>query len=85
MNYHPGSLPGALAGVNPISDAASSATLSFRTNSLGLSDTPEWVGPLVLEALLQLPERSDDVAAAEPGAAENAKWWPATIAECCES
>ena len=61
MNYHPGSLPGALAGVNPISDAAS------------------------LEALLQLPERSDDVAAAEPGAAENAKWWPATIAECCES
>ena len=74
--YHQGSLPGALSAVNLISDTESARIV--LTNSLGLNDTPDWIGQLVLEELLETPERNDYIKAAEISVAENAKWYSTT-------
>jgi Beta-lactamase len=55
--YHQGSLPGALAAVILIPDTKSAIVI--LTNSLSLNDTPDWVGQLILEELLNVPERND--------------------------
>ena len=77
--YHQGSLPGALVAVNLITDTESAIVV--LTNSPSLSDTPHWVGQLVLEELLEVPERNDYIKAAEASVAENAKWYPTTLGE----
>lgn len=77
--YHQGSFPGALAAVNLIPDTESA--IIVLTNSLSLNDTPDWVGQLVLEELLEVPERNDYVKAAEASVAENAKWYSTTVEE----
>ncbi|SLM37297.1 d-protein [Lasallia pustulata] len=77
--YYQGSLPGALAAVNLIPDTETAIVV--LTNSMFLNDTPDWVGQLVLEELLEVPERNDYVKAAEASVAEAAKWYPATVGE----
>ena len=77
--YHQGSLPGTLAAVNLIPDTESAIVI--LTNSLSLNDTPDWVGQLVLEELLEVPEKNDYIKAAETSVAENAKWYPTTVKE----
>ena len=77
--YHQGSFPGALAAVNLIPDTESA--IIVLTNSLGLNDTPDWVGQLVLEELLEVPYRNDYIKAAEASVAENAKWYSTTVEE----
>ena len=75
--YHQGSLPGALAAVNLVPETESAIVV--LTNSLALNDTADWVGQLVLEELLDVPERNDYIKAAEISAGENAKWYPSTM------
>ena len=77
--YHQGSLPGALAAVNLVPETESAIVV--LSNSLTLNDTPDWVGQLVLEELLGVPERNDYIEAAKSSVAENAKWFSTTMAE----
>ena len=77
--YHQGSLPGALATINLLPDTESAIVI--LTNSLTLNDTPDWVGQLILEELLEVPHRNNYIKAAEASVAENAKWYPTTIGE----
>lgn len=77
--YHQGSLPGALAAVNLIPDTESAIVI--LTNSLTLNDTPDWVGQLILEELLEVPERNEYIKAARESVAENAQWYTRTMAE----
>ena len=69
--YHQESLPGALAAVNLVPDTESAIVV--LTNSLALNDTADWVGQLVLEELLEVPERKDYIRAVESCVEENAK------------
>ena len=55
--YHHGCMPGALAAVNLIPETESAIVV--LSNSLALNDTPDWVGQLVLEELLDASERND--------------------------
>lgn len=68
--YHQGSLPGALAAVILIPDTESAIVV--LSNSLSLNDTPDWVGQLILEEVLEVPERNDYIRAAESSVAEQA-------------
>jgi hypothetical protein len=72
--YHQGSLPGALAAVILIPDTESAIVI--LTNSLSLNDTPDWIGQLILEEVLDVPERNDYIRAAESSVAENGKMPP---------
>ena len=58
--YHQGSLPGALAAVLLHPDTESAIVV--LTNTLGLNDTPDWVAQLVLEEMLEVPDKNDYVA-----------------------
>ncbi|KAI9715196.1 MAG: hypothetical protein M1828_001022 [Chrysothrix sp. TS-e1954] len=74
--YHQGSLPGALSLVVLLPETESAIVIS--TNSLALNDVPDWVGQLVLEGILDVPQqdRNDYIKAANISAAENLKWYP---------
>jgi hypothetical protein len=58
-----------------------------HVNSLALNDVPDWVGQLVLEELLEVPEseRNDYVKAAHTSVAENLKWYPELVNELGEA
>ncbi|KAI4179622.1 MAG: hypothetical protein L6R41_007738 [Letrouitia leprolyta] len=71
MIYHHGSLPGALAA----------SAIVVLTNTLGLNDAADWVAHLVLEEMLEVPDKNDYVAAARTSVAENAKWYSRTSGE----
>ena len=77
--YHQGSLPGALAAVNLIPDTESA--IIVLTNSLGLNDTADWIGQLVLEEFLEVPKRNDYIKAAKTSVAANAEWHSTTFEE----
>lgn len=51
------------------------------TNTLGLNDAADWVAHLVLEEMLEVPDKNDYVAAARTSVAENAKWYSRTSGE----
>lgn len=77
--YHQGSLPGALAAVILI--PKSESAIFILTNSLTLNDTPDWVGQMILEEILEVPERNNYIKTARDSVAENAKWYPTTVEE----
>ncbi|KAJ5959871.1 uncharacterized protein N7479_007021 [Penicillium vulpinum] len=79
--FHQGSLPGALSIVILLPDTNN--VIIVLSNSLALNDVPDWVGQLVLEELLEVPEseRNDYVKAAHSSVAENLKWYPALVGE----
>ena len=54
---HQGGMPGALAAVNLVPETESAIVV--LSNSLTLNDTPDWAVQLVLEELLDVPERND--------------------------
>ena len=76
--YHQGSLPAALACVMLLPETET--VIVALTNSLALNDMPDWVAQLVLEEILEVPDRNDYVQAAAASAAETLKWYPATRA-----
>ncbi len=77
--YHQGCMPGALAAVNLVPETESAIVV--LSNSLALNDASDWVGQLVLEELLDVPERNDYIEAAKSSVAENAKWFSTTMQE----
>lgn len=77
--YHHGSLRDALAAFLLLPDNESAIVV--LTNTLALNDTPDWVAQLVLEELLEVPDRNDYVAAAMMSVAESATWYSSTIEE----
>lgn len=79
--FHQGSLPGALAIVMLLPD--SNNAIIVLSNSVALTDVPAWVGQLVLEELLDVPEseRVDFLAPAKAAVAENLKWYPELVKE----
>ncbi|KAG6990993.1 hypothetical protein G7Y79_00059g091780 [Physcia stellaris] len=81
--YHQGSLPGALAAVVLLPDTESAIVV--LTNTLSLNDTPDWVSQLVLEEMLEVPDKNDYVAAATTSVAQNAKWYSDTREELSKS
>ena len=72
--YHQGSLPGALSAVILIPDIQSAIVV--MSNSLALNDCTDWVSQLVLEELLEVPDRNDYIKAARTSAAESLRWYP---------
>lgn len=48
------------------------------TNSLSLNDCPDWVMQLVLEQLLDAPQRNDYIAAAKASASSSLDWYRMT-------
>lgn len=79
--YHQGSLPGALTATMLIPETESAIVI--LTNSLALNDVPDWVGQLILEALLDAPKelRNDYIKAAEVSRATTLKWYSTTTEE----
>ncbi len=61
--YHNGNMPGALSSVHLI-PATHTAVVVFA-NALPFSDVPDWVGGLLLDAILGTPEPNDMVALAK--------------------
>ncbi|KAF2010510.1 beta-lactamase/transpeptidase-like protein [Aaosphaeria arxii CBS 175.79] len=79
--YHQGSLPGALTAVMLVPETETAIVV--LTNSLALNDVPDWVGQLVLEAILDVPkdQRNDYVKATETSRATTEKWYATTTEE----
>jgi CubicO group peptidase (beta-lactamase class C family) len=77
--YHQGSLPGALSAVNLIPKTRTAIVV--LSNSLALNDCPDWVGQLVLEEILDVPNRNDYVEAAISSAAKTLEWHPRVTTE----
>jgi hypothetical protein len=79
--FHQGSLPGALSIVILLPDTDN--VIVVLSNSLALNDVPDWVGQLVLEEVLGVPEseRNNYLEAAHTSVSENLKWYPALVEE----
>jgi len=77
--YHQGSLPGALSFVALLPDSESAIIVT--SNALALNDVPDWVGQLVLEEFLGVPDaqRNDYIKAAEESVTNNLKWHPELV------
>ncbi|CAG5178710.1 uncharacterized protein ALTATR162_LOCUS8837 [Alternaria atra] len=77
--FHQRSLSGALSIVMLLPE--SETTIVISTNALALNDVANWMGQIVLEEFLQVPdtERNDYVELAKISRAENLKWYPALI------
>lgn len=77
--YHQGTLPGALASVLLLPDL--DAVILVLSNSLALTDVPDWVSQLVLEELLNVPqsERHDYFSLAKESIRLNLEWYPSVI------
>ncbi|KAI1178439.1 putative D-aminoacylase [Nemania sp. FL0916] len=79
--FHQGSGPGALACAILLPDTDSAIVI--LSNALSLNDVPDWVGQLVLEEFLEVPEpkRNDYITASKTSAAESLKWYPNLVKE----
>lgn len=77
--YHQGSLPGALAFVGLLPE--SRTAIVVLTNSLALNDCADWIGQLVLEEVLEVPDRNDYIQAAKTSAAKTLEWYSTITAE----
>lgn len=77
--YHQGSLPGALSATLLVPE--SETVIVVMSNSLALYDAPDWVGQLILEEILDVPEKNDYVAAATASAAKTLEWFPSVKEE----
>ncbi len=77
--YHQGSLPGALSAVVLVPQ--SHTAIVAMTNSLALCDTPDWVAQLLLEEILDVPEKNDYIAAAHTTVESTLAWYPKVSAE----
>lgn len=79
--FHQGSMPGTLsiAILLPKTNSA----IVVLTNSLSLTDVADWIGQLVLEEVLNVPQsaRPDLVKFAEMTISENLRWYPAVTKE----
>lgn len=79
--FHQGSMPGTLAIVILLPNTNSAIVV--LTNTLALTDVADWVGQLVLEEILGVPQsaRPDIISLAKTTIAENLKWYPDIISQ----
>jgi hypothetical protein len=65
----------------------SETAIVVLTNSLSLNDVPDWVGQLILEALLDVPRelRNDYIEAAKTGRVSTIAWYPTTTKDLLRS
>lgn len=70
--YHQGSLPGALAAVILLPETQSAIVV--MTNTLALNDCADWVGQLVLEALIETKDKNDYIELARRSVASSLAW-----------
>ncbi|KAK8122854.1 hypothetical protein PG984_011524 [Apiospora sp. TS-2023a] len=81
--FHQGSVPGLLsfAALVPGTNSA----IVVLSNSLALTDVADWVGQLVLQELLNVPDthKANIMDCAKATMVENLKWYP-RIVECLE-
>lgn len=70
--YHQGSHPGALAAVNLLPETQSAIVV--MTNTLALNDCADWVGQLVLEALIGTEDKNDYLDLARTSVANLLAW-----------
>ncbi|KAI8633860.1 beta-lactamase/transpeptidase-like protein [Xylariaceae sp. FL1651] len=75
--YHQGSLPGALSAMVMIPELQTAVVV--MTNSLALNDCADWVMQLVIEQLLDAPQRNDYIAAATISTASTLRWYEDTM------
>lgn len=81
--YHQGSLAGYTSSLFLIPDTESAIVV--LTNSISLNDCADWVGQLILEALLDVEERNDYVRYAQESADAHLAKYPAMRASLEES
>ena len=77
MVYHQGSVCGSLSAVYLLPETQSAIVV--LGNSFDLCDTPDWISQLLLEALLDAPERNDFVDLAKRTSANALAHYPPTI------
>ncbi|PSN69364.1 beta-lactamase/transpeptidase-like protein [Corynespora cassiicola Philippines] len=71
--YHPGSHPGVLAALNLISE--SQIGLVILSNTLALVDIADWVGQLLIETVLDIPEKNDYLQITKDTVARALSWF----------
>lgn len=72
--YHAGSTVGFLTSVTLIPETSSAVVV--MSNTLGNQDLPDWTGLLILEELLNVPDRVDFLPYAQEAAATWSQQWP---------
>ena len=77
MVYHQGSVCGSLSAVYLLPETRSAIVV--LGNSFDLGDTPDWISQLLLEALLDAPERNDFVDLARRTSANALSHYPPII------
>ncbi|ROV90339.1 hypothetical protein VMCG_09751 [Cytospora schulzeri] len=75
--YHQGSLPGALSSIVMIPSLRITAVV--MSNSLALNDCPDWVMQLLLEEILEAPDRNNFIAYSKTSAQSTLGWYEKTI------
>ncbi|KAI8685217.1 hypothetical protein NCS57_00190400 [Fusarium keratoplasticum] len=76
--YHQGSLPGALSAIAMVPEHRTAVVV--MTNSLSLNDCPDWVLQLLLEEILDAPNRNDYVKLSKESAEKSLQWFKDTSA-----
>lgn len=77
--YHAGSVVGYLTSVTLIPETSSAVVVA--SNTLTNQDLPDWIGLLVLEALLEVPEPVDFTPLAKEAAETFSQGWPNMMKE----
>ena len=72
--YHNGSLQSFLSSVHILPDTRT--VIVVLTNSMANNDAADWIGELLLEAVLNNTDKNDYVAIAKASAAESVALWP---------
>ncbi len=82
--FHQGSLAGALSFVGLLPDTES--IVLVLSNGLALNDVPDWVGQLLLEEVLEVPQssRADFIKPAHTVVETNLRWYPRVTKQLAE-
>ena len=77
--YHQGSLQGSLAAVILLPETQSAIVV--LSNTLSLNDCADWIGQLVLEALMDDQDKNDYIEAAKTSASRALSWHSSVVAD----
>ena len=73
--WHQGSHPGVLAALNMVPEDQSAVLV--MSNTLALNDCADWVGQMLLESLLDVPDKNDYLQITKDTVATALAWYPA--------
>ena len=72
--YHQGSIPGELSSAHLLPDT--NTAIVVLTNSMANNDAADWIGQLLLETVLDNPDKNDYLALARDSARTSVDLWP---------